>query len=138
MLPVDTLSVLDDDRGEKVQVTRKTRMDWQKLRTKVSEGMRNATLMAIAPTANIAHIAGTTPGIDPQFSQIFSRSTLNGKFLEINPNLVKDLKELGIWEEVKDELLINQGNIQSIEAIPESLKKVYKTSLSCLRTPSSK
>lgn len=128
MLPVDTLSVLDDDRGEKVQVTRKTRMDWQKLRTKVSEGMRNATLMAIAPTANIAHIAGTTPGIDPQFSQIFSRSTLNGKFLEINPNLVKDLKELGIWEEVKDELLINQGNIQSIEAIPESLKKVYKTS----------
>jgi ribonucleoside-diphosphate reductase alpha chain len=90
--------------------------------------MRNATLMAIAPTANIAHIAGTTPGIDPQFAQIFSRSTLNGKFLEVNPNLVRALKDLGIWEEVKDELLINQGDIQNIEAIPDDIKAIYKTS----------
>ena len=90
--------------------------------------MRNATLMAIAPTANIAHIAGTTPGLDPQFSQIFSRSTLNGKFLEVNVNLVKDLKALGIWDEVKDDLLINQGDIQGIDAIPQHLKDVYKTS----------
>ena len=90
--------------------------------------MRNATLMAIAPTANIGHIAGTTPGLDPQFSQIFSRSTLNGKFLEVNTNLVADLKRLGVWEEVKDELLINQGDIQNIEAIPQDIKDVYKTS----------
>lgn len=127
-LPLDTLTLLDNDRGEDVQVTRKFRLDWEKLRMKVSEGMRNATLLAIAPTANIAHIAGTTPGLDPQFSQIFSRATLNGKFLEINENLVGDLKELGIWSQVKDQLLENQGDIQNIDIIPDNLKAVYKTS----------
>lgn len=128
ILPIDTLDTLAEDRKVKVKVNRTTRLDWDKLRTKVKKGMRNATLMAIAPTANIAHIAGTTPGIDPQFSQIFSRSTLNGKFLEVNANLVKDLKGLGIWDEVKDDLLINQGDIQEIDAIPQHLKDVYKTS----------
>ena len=128
ILPIDTIQNLTKDRGVKVEVNLKTRLDWDVLRKKVKKGMRNATLMAIAPTANIAHIAGTTPGIDPQFSQIFSRSTLNGKFLEVNTNLVRDLKELGIWEEVKDELLINQGDIQGIDAIPENIKAIYKTS----------
>lgn len=128
ILPIDTIDALATDRKVKVNINRKTRLDWEKLRAKVKKGMRNATLMAIAPTANIAHIAGTTPGLDPQFSQIFSRSTLNGKFLEVNANLVKDLKDLGIWDQVKDELLINQGDIQNIEAIPQNLKDVYKTS----------
>jgi ribonucleoside-diphosphate reductase alpha chain len=128
ILPIDTIDTLAENRKVKVNITRKTRLDWDKLRAKVKKGMRNATLMAIAPTANIAHIAGTTPGIDPQFSQIFSRSTLNGKFLEVNENLVRDLKRLGIWDQVKDDLLINQGDIQEIEAIPEDLKAVYKTS----------
>lgn len=128
ILPIDTLDTLAEDRKLKVSVNRKTRLDWESLRGKVKKGMRNATLMAIAPTANIAHIAGTTPGLDPQFAQIFSRSTLNGKFLEVNPNLVRDLKALNLWEEVKDELLINQGDIQGIEVIPAELKAIYKTS----------
>ena len=128
VLPIDTIDELAKDRKVKVDVNRTTRLDWASLRAKVKKGMRNATLMAIAPTANIAHIAGTTPGIDPQFSQIFSRSTLNGKFLEVNRNLVADLKRLGIWEQVKDELLINQGDIQEIDAIPDDIKAIYKTS----------
>jgi ribonucleoside-diphosphate reductase alpha chain len=128
ILPIDTLDTLAENRKVKVNVNRKTRLDWDSLRTKVKKGMRNATLMAIAPTANIAHIAGTTPGIDPQFSQIFSRSTLNGKFLEVNENLVRDLKRLKLWDEVKDDLLINQGDIQGIESIPDEIKAVYKTS----------
>jgi len=127
-LPIDTLDKLAADRKVKVDITRKARMDWESLRAKVKKGMRNATLMAIAPTANIAHIAGTTPGLDPQFAQIFSRATLNGKFLEVNINLVNDLKELGIWEEVKDDVLRTQGDIQQIDAIPRALKDVYKTS----------
>lgn len=127
-LPIDTLDILAADRRVKVDVTRKKRMDWEKLRVKVKKGMRNATLMAIAPTANIAHVAGTTPGIDPQFAQIFSRSTLSGKFLEVNVNLVNDLKKLGIWEEVKDEVLRTQGDVQQIEAIPRHIRDVYKTS----------
>lgn len=128
ILPIDTIDHLAENRKVKVNIDRKQRLDWEKLRSKVKKGMRNATLMAIAPTANIAHIAGTTPGLDPQFSQIFSRSTLSGKFLEVNANLVKDLKALGLWEEVKDDLLINQGDIQGIEAIPQHIKDVYKTS----------
>jgi ribonucleoside-diphosphate reductase alpha chain len=128
LVPIDTVDRLAADRKVKVEVTRKTRLDWDKLRAKVKKGMRNATLMAIAPTANIAHIAGTTPGIDPQFAQIFSRSTLNGKFLEVNTNLVKDLKELGIWDDVKEDVLITQGDLTTIQAIPQSIKDVYKTS----------
>lgn len=128
MLPIDTLDELATDRKVKVDVNRKTRLDWDKLRIKVKKGIRNATLMAIAPTANIAHIAGTTPGLDPQFAQIFSRATLNGKFLEVNTNLVHDLKELGLWDEVKEQILIARGDVQGIEAIPQTLKNVYKTS----------
>lgn len=128
ILPIDTLDELAEDRKVAVKVNRKSHLDWDALRKKVKKGMRNATLMAIAPTANIAHIAGTTPGLDPQFAQIFSRSTLNGKFLEVNTNLVHDLKALGIWDDVKEEVLRNQGDIQPIEAIPQALKDVYKTS----------
>ena len=128
ILPIDTVDELATDRKVKVDVTRKTRLDWDVLRKKVKKGMRNATLMAIAPTANIAHVVGTTPGIDPQFAQIFSRATLNGKFLEINVNLVNDLKKLGIWDDVKDDVLRLQGDVQQIDAIPQHIKDVYKTS----------
>ena len=128
ILPIDTIDTLATDRKVKVSIDRKTRLDWESLRGKVKKGMRNATLMAIAPTANIGHIAGTTPGLDPQFAQIFSRSTLNGKFLEVNPNLVRDLKELNLWEDLKEDVFANQGDIQGIEAIPDDIKRVYKTS----------
>jgi len=128
ILPIDTIDKLEKDRKVKVEVNRKHKLDWEKLRAKVKKGMRNATLMAIAPTANIAHIAGTTPGLDPQFAQIFSRATLNGKFLEVNVNMINDLKELGLWEQVKDDVLRLQGDIQQIDVIPQRLKNVYKTS----------
>lgn len=128
LLPIDTIDELGRDRKVKVKISQKTRLDWDKLRTKVKKGMRNATLMAIAPTANIAHIAGTTPGLDPQFAQIFSRSTLNGKFLEVNVNMVNALKELGLWDQVRNEVLANQGDIQTIDVIPQNIKDIYKTS----------
>ena len=128
ILPIDTLAKLDADRQVTVEISRKQRLDWDTLRTKVQKGMRNATLMAIAPTANNAHVSGTTPGIDPQFAQIFSRATLNGKFLEVNVNLVNDLKKLGLWDEVKEDVLRLQGDVQQIDAIPQHIKDVYKTS----------
>lgn len=127
-LPIDTIKTLGESRKLKVNVSKKARLDWEALRKKTKKGMRNATLMAIAPTANIGLVAGTTPGLDPRFAQIFSRSTLNGKFLEINENMVRQLAELGIWEQVRDEVLANQGDIQAIDAIPQSIKDVYKTS----------
>lgn len=127
ILPIDLLDTQEKDRNVSVDVTRKARLDWEALRKKVKKGMRNATLMAIAPTANIAHVAGTTPGIDPQFGQIFSRSTLNGKFLEVNANLVRDLKELNLWDEVKEQLLVEQGDLTNIDIVPQRLKDIYKT-----------
>ncbi len=128
LLPIDTVDKLSKDRGVKVKIDQKMRLDWDGLRKKVKKGMRNATLMAIAPTANIGHVAGTTPGIDPQFAQIFSRSTLNGKFLEVNHNLVHDLKKLDLWDNLKDEIFAAQGDIQDIDGIPQNIKDVYKTS----------
>jgi ribonucleoside-diphosphate reductase alpha chain len=73
-------------------------------------------------------VAGTTPGLDPQFSQIFSRATSAGKFLEVNRNLVRDLTERGLWEEVKGDLLRAQGDLSKITGVPRKLKEVYRTS----------
>ena len=128
LVPFDSIALTEADRGVEIKVTRKTRLDWDALRAKVKGGMRNATLMAIAPTASIGLVAGTTPGFDPQFAQIFSRATSNGKFLEVNANLVRDLQELGIWESTREAILRSQGDIQGIAAIPDSVKAVYKTS----------
>lgn len=128
LVPFDTIERVEADRGVKVQVNRITRLDWDSLREKVKGGMRNATLMAVAPTASIGLVAGTTPGFDPQFSQIFSRATSSGKFLEVNRNLVKDLQDLGLWEQVKDDLLAVQGDLSQLDDVPQHLKDVYKTS----------
>lgn len=128
LVPIDTIDLTEADRGVEVQVNRTTRLDWDALREKVKGGMRNATLMAIAPTASIGLVAGTTPGLDPQFSQIFSRSTSSGKFLEVNRNLVAALQERGLWERVREDILRSQGDISGITAIPEEIRAAYKTS----------
>ncbi|GAA1985085.1 ribonucleoside-diphosphate reductase subunit alpha [Terrabacter lapilli] len=127
-VPLDTIDDLEADRGVGVEVDRTSRLDWDRLREKVAGGMRNATLMAVAPTASIGLVAGTTPGLDPQFSQLFSRTTSSGKFLEVNRNLVATLKQLGLWEHVREELLRSQGDVQSIEAIPAPVREAYRTS----------
>src|SRR5690625_6586640 len=91
-VPYDTLDAQERDRGLPVKVNRTMRQDWDALREKVKAGMRNATLMAIAPTASIGLVAGTPPGLDPHFSPLVARSTSSGKFLEVNRNLVADLR----------------------------------------------
>jgi ribonucleoside-diphosphate reductase alpha chain len=128
MVPFDSIALTEADRGTPIKVSRTTRLDWDALRAKVKGGMRNATLMAIAPTASIGLVAGTTPGLDPQFSQIFSRATSNGKFLEVNRNLVEALRSRGLWESNREAILRSQGDIQSIASIPDEVKAVFKTS----------
>jgi ribonucleoside-diphosphate reductase alpha chain len=128
MVPIDSLDLLEADRGVPVDVDRTTRLDWDALRGKVSAGIRNSTLMAIAPTASIGLVAGTTPGLDPQFSQIFSRATSSGKFLEVNRNLVEDLRDLGLWETVREDLLRHQGDLSKVEGVPSDLQEIYRTS----------
>ena len=128
IVPLDTIDLTEADRGVAVEVNRTTRLDWDALREKVKGGMRNATLMAIAPTASIGLVAGTTPGLDPQFSQIFSRSTSSGKFLEVTRNLVNALREHGLWESTREDILRNQGDIQDLASIPQDIKDTFKTS----------
>ena len=128
LVPIDSIALTEADRGMEIKVNRITRLDWDALRVKVKRGMRNATLMAIAPTASIGLVAGTTPGLDPQFSQIFSRATSNGKFLEVNRNLVADLQKRGLWSSTRETILRSQGDIQNIASIPDDMKATYKTS----------
>jgi ribonucleoside-diphosphate reductase alpha chain len=135
MVPVDTLAVLEYERGEELTVPKVAAMvnpivDWDNLRKKVKEGVRNATVMAIAPNANIGLVAGTSPGIDPRFAQMFSRNKISGKYLEVNPNLVADLKKENIWDKVCSKILANQGDISEIDEIPDRIKHIYKTSFS--------
>jgi ribonucleoside-diphosphate reductase alpha chain len=134
LVPHDTIQILEASRGLKVEVKRNEKLDWSALRLKVKQGMRNSTLLAIAPTANIGLVAGTSTGIDPRFAQIFSRNTLGGKYLELNPNLVKELEKLDLWEKTREQLLTSYGNLNNIPEIPEHLKEIYKDSFSI--TPS--
>ncbi|NED99007.1 ribonucleoside-diphosphate reductase subunit alpha [Phytoactinopolyspora halotolerans] len=128
IVPIDTVDLAEQQRGVAVTVSRTSRMDWERLRRKVRGGIRNATLLAIAPTASIGLVAGTTPGLDPRFTQIFSRATSSGKFLEVNQNLVAALKARGLWESVRDDVLRAQGDVASLPDVPDTLKAVYKTS----------
>jgi ribonucleoside-diphosphate reductase alpha chain len=131
MVPIDTIDALEKDRGIKVTVAKESRhrgLNWDVLREKVKKGMRNATLMAVAPNANIGLIVGTTPGIDPRFAQVFSRNKISGKYMDINHNLVKDLMNMGIWEKTRESIIESQGDISGIDAIPDHLKNIYKTS----------
>lgn len=130
MVPIDTIEILAQERGRPITVSRESKhrgLNWDILRAKVKQGMRNATLMATAPTANIGLVVGTTPGIDARFAQVFSRNKISGKYLDINRNLVKDLKNMGIWEKVREKIIENQGDIGGIEEIPQHLKNIYKT-----------
>ncbi|MBX4197875.1 ribonucleoside-diphosphate reductase subunit alpha [Candidatus Parcubacteria bacterium] len=131
MVPIDSIKQVEEDRGRALTVAKESRhkgLNWDILRAKVRKGMRNATLMAVAPNANIGLVAGTTPGIDPRFAQVFSRNKISGKYLDLNHNLVKDLKNMGIWEKVREQIVENQGDISDINAIPQHIKDVYKTS----------
>lgn len=129
-VPIDTLNDLDEERNNSVETNRKVQLDWDKPRTKVRVGMRNGTVMAIAPTATISIIAGTTQSIEPTFSNVYSRNNLSGKFIEINENLVSHLKNAGLWEQVSEPILVNRGELNRIQEIPEKLKKLFKTAYS--------
>jgi len=134
-VPIDTIETLEKDRGVTIDVDKKSKhkgLGWDALRAKVKKGIRNATLLAVAPNANIGLIAGTTPGIDPRFAQVFSRNKISGKYLDINHNLVIELKNLNLWGKVKDIIIELQGNIESISEIPEHIRAVYKTSFTIL------
>ncbi|MCE9549205.1 ribonucleoside-diphosphate reductase subunit alpha [Candidatus Nomurabacteria bacterium] len=134
-VPPDTLKKLEADRGRELTVKKESAkllpsLDWDAVRTKVRKGIRNATLLAIAPNANIGLVAGTSPGIDPRFTQMFSRNKISGKYLEVNPNMMEALKKENLWEKTREQILENHGDIEAIVEIPDHIKRIYKTSFS--------
>ena len=102
---------------------------WETLKERIAaHGLRNSLMIAIAPTATIASIAGCYECIEPQISNLFKRETLSGEFLQINRYLVTDLQERGLWsEEMVNEVKQSEGSLQEIEAIPNDLKEIYRT-----------
>lgn len=129
LLPQDTLEILERERGVPVEVPRGGRMDWAPLREKIArQGMRNSNVLAIAPTATIANITGTSPCIEPMYKNMYVKSNLSGDFVIINPFLVRDLKKRGLWtDEVRDQVKYFDGELENIEEIPEDLKRKYQT-----------
>jgi ribonucleoside-diphosphate reductase alpha chain len=129
LLPFDTLDLLEEERRVPVLVDRKRRLDWESLRSKIrQQGMRNSNCLAIAPTATISNIMGCTPCIEPSYKHIHTKSNLSGEFVRTNDFLVKELMKLGLWDgEMLSDLKYFDGSIQSIDRIPEDLKRLYKT-----------
>jgi len=129
ILPIDTLDLLEKQRGGFLDVDRSSRMDWDVVREKVKKhGIRNSLIMAIAPTATIGNIIGVTASIEPLYKNIFVKSNLSGEFTVMNEFLVQDLKHLNLWDqEMTDDLKYFDGSIQEIDRIPEELKRKYTT-----------
>ncbi|MGF1447927.1 MAG: ribonucleoside-diphosphate reductase subunit alpha [Opitutales bacterium] len=129
LLPQDTLDVLADERGEAIDVPRGGRMDWTPLREKIArQGMRNSNVLAIAPTATISNIMGTTPCIEPAYKNIFVKSNLSGEFVVLNSELVRDLKRRDLWnQQMLDKLKYFDGELASISEIPLDIRERYVT-----------
>jgi len=129
LMPLDTLALLEEQRGTPVQVSRTSRLDWDRLREKVkTQGMRNSNSLAVAPTATISNIMGSTPCVEPTYKHIHTKSNLSGEFIRTNTHLLRELQERGLWDqEMLADLKYFDGSVQSIDRVPEELKRVYKT-----------
>jgi ribonucleoside-diphosphate reductase alpha chain len=102
---------------------------WRALRKRIRDtGLRNSLLIAIAPTATIASIAGCYECIEPQVSNMFKRETMSGEFLQINTALVSELKARGLWTPaIKDEIKRAEGSVRGIAALPEETRRLFRT-----------
>jgi ribonucleoside-diphosphate reductase alpha chain len=130
IFPIDSLNMLVEQRGsEYISVNQDSSMDWDALRGKVAEqGMRNSNVMAIAPTATIANITGVSQSIEPTYQNLYVKSNLSGEFTVVNPYLVRDLKERGLWDKVMvNDLKYFDGSVQAVDRIPADLKAKYST-----------
>ena len=131
ILPQDSLALLAQARGgdEWVQVDRNETLDWSQLRQRIAtHGMRNSNCVAIAPTATISNIIGVDASIEPSFGNLSVKSNLSGEFTVVNEYLVRDLKKLGLWDDVMVvDLKHFDGSLRPIDRVPEELKRLYAT-----------
>jgi len=132
ILPQDSIDLLEEERGIPIDVPRGSRKNWDFLKEKIrQQGMRNSNVLAIAPTATISNIMGSSPCIEPHFKNLFVKSNLSGDFIVLNKHLVRDLKKEGLWDqEMIDKLKYFDGELDDIQVIPDRLKALYKTAFS--------
>ena len=129
-LPLDSLRHLERERGkEYLEANYDSTLEWDTLRTKVkTDGMRNSNVMAIAPTATIANIAGVSQSIEPTYQNLYVKSNLSGEFTVVNPYMVHDLKALDLWDKVMvNDLKYYDGSLRAIDRVPDALKLLYAT-----------
>src|SRR4029078_1137845 len=129
ILPIDSIEILQKNRGNHLEQNRSQTLDWSALRERVKKvGMRNSNVLAISPTATIANICGVSQSIEPTYQNLFVKSNLSGEFTIINPYLVDDLKKAGLWDDVMvNDLKYYNGSVLKISRIPESIKQRYRT-----------
>ena len=129
ILPIDSISLLKEARGNFITMDDSTTLDWDTLRQRVTTvGMRNSNTMAIAPTATISNICGVTQSIEPTYQNLFVKSNLSGEFTVANPYLISDLKRANLWDNVMaNDLKYYDGSVQNIDRIPDDLKGLYRT-----------
>jgi ribonucleoside-diphosphate reductase alpha chain len=130
IFPIDSIELLQEARGQYLDLDRSKTHDWDSLRAKVKrDGMRNSNVMAIAPTATIANITGVSQSIEPTYQNLYVKSNMSGEFTVLNPYLVRDLKNLNLWDSVMiNDLKYFDGRLININRIPDDLKKLYATS----------
>ena len=129
LLPQDTVDLLEQERGEPIEVKRGGLMDWAPVRAKIARtGMRNSNVLAIAPTATISNIVGSSPCIEPTYKNLFVKSNLSGEFTQLNGYLVRDLKKLGLWsQEMMNQIKYFDGELKDLPEIPQAIKDKYLT-----------
>jgi len=129
ILPQDTLGLLAESRGGYVEVDASATLDWETLRERIRRlGMRNSNCVAIAPTATISNIIGVDASIEPTFQNLFVKSNLSGEFTVVNEHLVRDLKRLGLWDELMvADIKHFDGSLARIDRIPEDVRRLYAT-----------
>ncbi len=129
VLPLDTLELLSQARGGYVDLERSSTLDWDALRRKIAaDGMRNSNCVAIAPTATISNIVGVDASIEPCFGNLSVKSNLSGEFTIINGYLVRDLKRLGLWDDVMVmDLKHFDGSLRALDRVPQDIRALYAT-----------
>ncbi len=129
ILPIDSIQLLAEQRGGYLEVDTRTTLDWDALRARIAQhGMRNSNCVAIAPTATISNIIGVDASIEPCFGNLSVKSNLSGEFTVVNEYLVRDLKALGLWDDVMVmDLKHFDGSLRRIDRVPEELKRLYAT-----------
>ena len=129
ILPIDSIGILEKNRNGYLDMDQTHKLDWNSLRKRVKKtGMRNSNCMAIAPTATISNICGVSQSIEPTYQNLFVKSNLSGEFTVVNPYMVNDLKERGLWDDVMvSDLKYFDGSVQQVDRIPDDLKMLYST-----------